>query len=76
MAGKEEITISFTPEELEKHEHDITEAAYKKAAICTLRKLELFNVRPLGSVIDGLNKYRKYLIKTYDIKPIEYIKPR
>jgi hypothetical protein len=69
-------TISFTKEELEKHEHDIRELAYRNAAVCTLRKLELFKVRPLGDVLDSLIKYRKYLTKTYNIAPIEYIIPR
>jgi hypothetical protein len=76
MAIKNTVTISFTQEELNKHEHDIREQAFRQAAVCTLRKLELFNIEPLGNVVHDLERYRTYLMKTYKIKPLEYFKPR
>jgi hypothetical protein len=76
MAIKKTVTISFTQEELNKHEHDIREQAFRQAAVCTLRKLEIYKTEPIMDALENIGRYRQYLIKTYCIKPLEYIRPR
>ena len=61
-------TFTFTQEELNKHDSEIREEAYRKAAINTVRKIELLLDYPILDAIMKLSKYLQYLIKTYNLE--------
>jgi hypothetical protein len=61
-------TFTFTQEELNKHDSEIREEAYRKAAINTVRKIELLLDYPILDAIMKLSKYTGYLVKTYKLE--------
>jgi hypothetical protein len=61
-------TYTFTQEELDTHDEKIREEAYRKAAVNTVRKIELLLDYPILDAIQKLSKYAGYLIKTYNLE--------
>ena len=61
-------TFTFTQEELNKHDAEIREEAYRKAAANTVNKIELLLDYPILDAIKKLSKYTGYLAKTYNLK--------
>jgi hypothetical protein len=63
-----ETKLIFTQEELDKHDAEIREEAYRTAAANTVRKIELLLDYPILDAIQKLSKYAGYLIKTYNLE--------
>ena len=61
-------TYTFTQEELDTHDEQIREEAYRTAAANTVRKIELLLDYPILDAIQKLSKYAGYLIKTYNLE--------
>ena len=59
---------SLTWKELEAHDKKISEDAYRKAAECTIQKFNMILDEPLPKFLRNMNRYLKYLAKTYNIK--------
>jgi hypothetical protein len=61
-------TFTFTQEELNKHDEEIREEAYHKAAENTVKKIALLLDYPILDAIKKLFKYAAYLSKTYNLE--------
>lgn len=61
-------TFTFTQEELNKHDEEIREEAYRKAAVNTVNKLSVLGNAPIFKALKELFKYKQYLIETYKLK--------
>ncbi len=58
----------LTKAELDIHNNRVAESAYRKAAICTIKKLEVFNQEPILKAFKILKRYKEYLIKEYELE--------
>jgi hypothetical protein len=63
------VFIRIERETLEYELHRVSEEAYRKAAISTLRKFRDLDEMSLKEYLKSVKKYREYLIKEYDITP-------
>jgi hypothetical protein len=61
-------TFTFTQEELDKHDEEIREGAYRKAAVSTVNKLSVLERHSIYEALRELGKYTKYLVETYKLK--------
>ena len=64
----EQGKITFTREELEAHDLNVQESAYRKAAISTVNNLAVLNDYPIAKALKKISKYAIYLIKTYKLE--------
>lgn len=64
----EDKTFTFTKEELQLRDELIREGAYRKAAIATIDKLCVLIDLPIDRALKELNRYAKYLVRTYDLR--------
>jgi hypothetical protein len=62
-----ETKLIFTQEELNKHDSEIREEAYRKAAANTVRNITLLLDLPILDACKKLGKYTGYLVKTYNL---------
>ena len=60
--------FTFTKEELEAHDLNVQESAYRKAAISTIKNLVVLYDYPISKAMKKLNKYANYLTKTYKLE--------
>lgn len=65
---------TFTPEEMEKHDNHVREAAYHKAAKCTIRNVSKFsgkfNSKSINHALRFLQRYELYLRKVYKLEKL------
>ena len=61
-------TFTFTQEELKKHDEEIREGAYHKAAVSTVNKLSILSEVSIFRALKELGKYTQYLVVTYKLK--------
>ena len=61
-------THMFTKGGIAVHDNAVAEEAYRKAALCTIKKLDVLNHEPILKAFKILNRYVKYLIKEYKLE--------
>jgi hypothetical protein len=61
-------TFTFTKEELEAHDSNVQEEAYRKAAISTINNLVALDEYPISKAMKKLSKYANYLVKMYKLE--------
>jgi hypothetical protein len=61
-------TFTFTREELEAHDLNVQESAYRKAAVSTVKNLAVLDDYPISKAMKKISKYATYLIKTYNLE--------
>jgi hypothetical protein len=49
------------------HDKEVANTAYREAAICTIKKFQVFQVKPIEKALKDIRRYEKYLRDMYKI---------